>query len=280
MRYSNECELGDLNNMENEPENMNVKLDFDFCDYYLCHGQRYPTPHPPRAHIILLVVIIIFGILLKCVVVNEVNENEKENEIGLKLELEFENINVNVNTDCNGYEYPTLASHCLPLFEFTYSRVGSHEQLVFNYLNAVNDNGVGFVYDKNENVKIEKYEYDFDDSFKGMIMVYLNLHVHVLLLIGTAEFNRIDTDVAAIDILVNIFGVVCDEYDIVNKISFGMCHILFFFYPCAKSSAVVFSLPPVHVVWEILCFTFCFCLQERRHGFKIKRNEYKNPRIK
>ena len=71
MRYLNECEFdifGDLN--------MIVKCDFDFYDYddYLCNGPHCAT---------LSVVKIIFGILLKCAFVNEMNKNDKVNEIGL-----------------------------------------------------------------------------------------------------------------------------------------------------------------------------------------------------
>ena len=95
-----------LNNMENDSENLNQKCDLDFYEHYdLCHRQHCPTAHPsPRPQRILLIVKRIFDILLKCVVVNEMNEKEKENEIGLDLRLEFENINVNVNINCNGYE--------------------------------------------------------------------------------------------------------------------------------------------------------------------------------
>ena len=101
MRYLNECEFdmfGDLNNVE---------PNFYDYDYDLYDG--------PHCQIILLVVKIIFGKLLKCVFVNEINENEEENEIW--LELEFKNVNVNI--DCNGCKYLppyptcTIAQHCL-----------------------------------------------------------------------------------------------------------------------------------------------------------------------
>ena len=39
--------------------------------------------------------------------------------------------------------------------------------LVFNHLIGVNDNRIGFNYDENEPVKIEKCEYEFGDLFNG-----------------------------------------------------------------------------------------------------------------
>ena len=161
MRYLNECEFDifdDLNSVENELKNMNVSLGFDFYDYDLCN-EWYPTHHQPLRHqIILFVVKIIFGILLKCVFGNKMNENKKENEIRLELKLEFKNINVNIN--CSVYPYPppylTHASHHGTLLK-------SREYLVFflNHLDAVNDNEMGFVYGENENVKIKKCQMEF-----------------------------------------------------------------------------------------------------------------------
>ena len=193
---------------------MNVKLDCDFYHYDLCNGSRAT---PPRHQIILLVVKIIFGILLKCVFGNEINDNEKQNKIELQLEF---NMNVNVSIDCNRYEYPlpyqTPAPHRLALLKFIKSR----EQLVFNYLDGVYDNRIGYVYVENQNVKIQKCEYDFGDLFNDMIMMYL--HLHLLICQGAVDFGGIDTRVSAIDILVSIVGGVCGEYDINNEISFGM----------------------------------------------------------
>ena len=92
--------------------------------------------------------------------------------------------------------------------------------MLINCLDGVNDSGIGLVYGKNASVQVEKCEYDFGNLFNGTIMVYL--HQHVLLHLGTVDFNRVDTGISAIDILVSIFGFVCTEYDITSEISFGM----------------------------------------------------------
>ena len=73
---------------------------------------------------------------------------------------------------------------------------------------------------KNSNRNSDQSLNDFVDLFNGMIMVYL--HLHVFLHLEMVDFNRIDTAVSPIDILVSIFGVVCAEYDNTNEISFGM----------------------------------------------------------
>ena len=51
-----------------------------------------------------------------------------------------------------------------------------------------------------------------------MIVVYLQLHICQ----GTFDYNEMDAGVSRTDILVSIFGIVCDEDDIDNEISFGM----------------------------------------------------------
>ena len=74
-----------------------------------------------------------------------------------------------------------------------------------------------------------------------MVYLYDHLHVHVLLLIGTADFDGIDTDVSAIDILVNIFGVV-----VVNKILLIKYHLVCvmfcFFFILARKILLLFFL--------------------------------------
>ena len=66
MIYLKECEcdiFGDLNN-----------VDLHFHDYDSCNRPHCPTHHTPRPQILLSIVKIIFGTLLKCVFVNEIND--------------------------------------------------------------------------------------------------------------------------------------------------------------------------------------------------------------
>ena len=159
--------------------------------------------------------------------INLINENENKNK--LKCKCKFKNVICNFDfndcnscNSCNGYlpttcrtPYPTPDSPRPKPFEFANLR-----KPVLN--NVFNDicNGIGFVYDGNNN-----------ENFYDIVLDYCELSPYISAVPRptTVDFEGIDTRVSGINILECEFGVYLCERNITSEIFNGMINGMWYY---------------------------------------------------
>ena len=170
----------------------NVSCDCNWYDYDLCNGPCCPSQQPPRP-IVLLFIEIIFGMLLEYEFKYDLYEilNENKNELELESKCDFKNANCEIGFDIGGEWLPATPTPTpcprVTLFNFTNSRVESHQQLVLTGDICDRNNIVSENVNENNNKNFDDNEYDYG----------------VLLLPGptdiprpaTGDFNAINTDI-------------------------------------------------------------------------------------